>query len=248
MIFDIFFVVVENVQKYYGDFQVFIDIDLIVNLGEVVVVIGFFGLGKLMLCCMINWFEMIISGSICIDGKEFLVEGKGFVNLWVDVGMVFQLFNLFVYLMIFENVIFGFIKVCGFKKVDVEVEVMMLFNCVGVVQQVNKFFVQFFGGQQQCVVIVCVFVMQFKVMLFDELISVLDFEMINEVFDVMVEFVQDGMIMIVVMYEMGFVWKVVDCVVFMVDGWIVEEVIFEEFFMNLKSDCVKDFLLKFFMY
>lgn len=136
------------------------------------------------------------------------------------------------------------VKVLKCDKVVVCDKGLKLLECVGLFVYVNKFLVQFFGGQQQCVVIVCVLCMDFIVMLFDELIFVFDLEMINEVLDVMVELVNEGMIMMVVMYEMGFVCKVVNWVIFMDEGKIVEDLLKEEFFVNFSFDCVKDFFVK----
>ena len=237
-------VVVENVQKHYGEFQALSDIDLTVNTGEVVVVIGPSGSGKSTLCRTINRLETITSGSIRIDGKELPAEGKALAHLRADVGMVFQSFNLFAHLTILENVTLGPIKVRGLKKSEAEAEAMTLLKRVGVAQQANKLPAQLSGGQQQRVAIARALAMQPKVMLFDEPTSALDPEMINEVLDVMVELAQDGMTMIVVTHEMGFARKAADRVVFMADGQIVEESTPDEFFTNAQSARAKDFLSK----
>jgi glutamate transport system ATP-binding protein len=235
-------VVVTDVQKHYGDFQALKDIDLTVNRGEVVVVIGPSGSGKSTLCRTINRLETITSGTITIDGKELPKEGRALAELRADVGMVFQSFNLFAHLTILDNVTLGPIKVRKMKKADAEREAKVLLDRVGVGQQANKLPAQLSGGQQQRVAIARALAMNPKLMLFDEPTSALDPEMINEVLDVMVSLAQEGMTMIVVTHEMGFARKAADRVVFMADGQIVEEATPEEFFTNPTSARAKDFL------
>ncbi len=237
-------VVVTDVEKHYGDFHALKDINLTVNRGEVVVVIGPSGSGKSTLCRTINRLETITSGSITIDGKELPEEGKALAALRADVGMVFQSFNLFSHLTILENVTLGPMKVKKLKKADAEAEAKVLLERVGVAQQASKLPAQLSGGQQQRVAIARALAMKPKVMLFDEPTSALDPEMINEVLDVMVGLAQDGMTMIVVTHEMGFARKAADRVVFMADGQIVEEAAPGEFFTNPKSDRARDFLSK----
>lgn len=235
---------ITGVQKHYGEFQALKDIDLTVNRGEVVVVIGPSGSGKSTLCRTINRLETITSGTITIDGKELPKEGKDLAALRADVGMVFQSFNLFAHLSILDNVTLGPMKVKGMKKADAEKLGRDLLDRVGVGHQSAKLPAQLSGGQQQRVAIARALAMQPKVMLFDEPTSALDPEMINEVLDVMVGLAQDGMTMIVVTHEMGFARKAADRVVFMADGQIVEEATPEEFFTNPRSDRAKDFLSK----
>ena len=237
-------VVVKDVQKHYGEFQALKDINLSVDKGEVVVVIGPSGSGKSTLCRTINRLETITSGSISIDGKELPKEGKGLAALRADVGMVFQSFNLFAHLTILQNVTLGPIQVRGMKKADAEREAKVLLDRVGVGAQASKLPAQLSGGQQQRVAIARALAMNPKVMLFDEPTSALDPEMINEVLDVMVGLAHDGMTMIVVTHEMGFARKAANRVVFMADGQIVEEATPEEFFTNPKSARAKDFLSK----
>ncbi len=237
-------VVVSDVQKHYGDFQALRDIDLTVNRGEVVVVIGPSGSGKSTLCRTINRLETITSGSITIDGKELPKEGRGLANLRADVGMVFQSFNLFAHLTILENVTLGPIKVKGMKKAEAEKLAKTLLDRVGVGQQASKLPAQLSGGQQQRVAIARALAMKPKVMLFDEPTSALDPEMITEVLDVMVGLAGEGMTMIVVTHEMGFARKAADRVVFMADGQIVEEATPEQFFTDPQTSRAKDFLSK----
>ncbi|MGB4136118.1 MAG: amino acid ABC transporter ATP-binding protein [Microbacterium sp.] len=237
-------VVVDHVEKHYGEFHALKDVNLRVDKGEVVVIIGPSGSGKSTLCRTINRLETITSGSIRIDGKELPAEGKGLAELRADVGMVFQSFNLFAHLTILENVTLGPIKVRGLKKADAEKEAMALLDRVGVAQQASKLPAQLSGGQQQRVAIARALAMHPKAMLFDEPTSALDPEMINEVLDVMVQLAKEGMTMIVVTHEMGFARKAADRVVFMADGQIVEEAKPEEFFSNPTSTRAKDFLSK----
>ena len=237
-------VVLSDVQKHYGQFQALKDIDLSVDRGEVVVVIGPSGSGKSTLCRTINRLETITSGTITIDGAPLPEEGKGLAKLRADVGMVFQSFNLFAHLTILENVTLGPIKVRGVKKEAAEKKARELLDRVGVGHQAEKYPAQLSGGQQQRVAIARALAMEPKVMLFDEPTSALDPEMIKEVLDVMVDLAQQGMTMVVVTHEMGFARTAADRVVFMADGAIVEENTPEEFFTNPTSERAKDFLGK----
>ncbi|MCD2500135.1 amino acid ABC transporter ATP-binding protein [Microbacterium nymphoidis] len=237
-------VVVKDVQKHYGDFHALKDIDLTVNRGEVVVIIGPSGSGKSTLCRTINRLETITSGTITIDGQPLPAEGKALAKLRADVGMVFQSFNLFAHKTILENVTLGPIQVKGVSKANAEKEAHELLRRVGVDQQSSKLPAQLSGGQQQRVAIARALAMQPKVMLFDEPTSALDPEMINEVLDVMIELAASGMTMIVVTHEMGFARKAADRVVFMADGRILEQATPEEFFTNPQTDRAKDFLSK----
>jgi glutamate transport system ATP-binding protein len=237
-------VVVENVDKFYGDFQALKNINLTVNKGEVVVVIGPSGSGKSTLCRAINRLETISSGEIRIDGTKLPEEGKALAALRADVGMVFQSFNLFAHKTILENVTLGPIKVRGRSKADAQKSARELLDRVGVGVQAEKMPSQLSGGQQQRVAIARALAMKPKVMLFDEPTSALDPEMINEVLDVMVGLAKEGMTMIVVTHEMGFARKAADRVVFMADGEIVEESDPESFFTAPKSPRAKEFLSK----
>ncbi|MBM6403623.1 amino acid ABC transporter ATP-binding protein [Phycicoccus sp. CSK15P-2] len=237
-------VVLEDVNKHFGDLHVLKDINLTVGRGEVVILIGPSGSGKSTLCRTINRLETFESGSITIDGKELPEEGKELAKLRSDVGMVFQSFNLFAHKTILENVTLGPIKVRGQKKAEAEKRAMELLERVGIGHQAHKYPAQLSGGQQQRVAIARSLAMEPKVMLFDEPTSALDPEMITEVLDVMVELAESGMTMVVVTHEMGFARKAANRVVFLSDGAIVEEAEPEEFFTNPKSDRAKDFLGK----
>jgi glutamate transport system ATP-binding protein len=237
-------VVVEHVDKHFGDLHVLKDINTVVDRGEVVVVIGPSGSGKSTLCRAINRLETIDSGVITIDGAKLPEEGRALAELRADVGMVFQSFNLFAHKTVLENVTLGPIKVRGMKKKDAEERALALLERVGVANQAQKMPNQLSGGQQQRVAIARSLAMEPKLILMDEPTSALDPEMINEVLDVMVGLAGDGMTMIVVTHEMGFARKAADRVLFMADGAIVEEAAPEEFFTAPRSDRAKDFLSK----
>ena len=237
-------VVIDKVNKHFGELHVLKDITTTVNKGEVVVVIGPSGSGKSTLCRAINRLETIDSGSITIDGEVLPAEGSGLAKLRADVGMVFQSFNLFAHKTVLENVTLGPIKVRRRRKADAEKRGMELLDRVGIADQANKLPAQLSGGQQQRVAIARALAMEPKLMLLDEPTSALDPEMITEVLDVMVGLAKDGMTMIVVTHEMGFARKAADRVVFMADGLIMEDTDPSTFFDNPASDRAKDFLSK----
>ena len=237
-------VVLDHVDKHYGDLHVLQDINLEIKRGEVVVVIGPSGSGKSTLCRAINRLETIDSGTIKLDGKELPAEGKGLAKLRAEVGMVFQSFNLFAHKTILQNVTLGPMKVRKLKKAEAEAEAKKLLDRVGVGAQAAKYPAQLSGGQQQRVAIARALAMKPQVMLFDEPTSALDPEMVKEVLDVMVSLAKEGMTMIVVTHEMGFARVAADRVVFMADGQIVESNTPAEFFDNPQSERAKDFLGK----
>jgi glutamate transport system ATP-binding protein len=237
-------VVLDHVDKWYGDLHVLQDINMTVKRGEVVVVIGPSGSGKSTLCRAINRLETIDKGAISLDGQPLPSEGKQLARLRAEVGMVFQSFNLFQHKTILENVTLGPIKVRGKKKPDADKRAKELLERVGVAHQAAKYPAQLSGGQQQRVAIARALAMDPKVMLFDEPTSALDPEMIKEVLDVMVELAEGGMTMIVVTHEMGFARTAANRVVFMADGQIVEENVPEQFFTNPQSSRAQDFLGK----
>jgi glutamate transport system ATP-binding protein len=237
-------VVVDKVNKHYGELHVLKDISTTVRRGEVVVVIGPSGSGKSTFCRAINRLETIDSGSITIDGKQLPEEGKGLAELRADVGMVFQSFNLFAHKTVLENVTLGPRKVRGMNKADADKRAMELLERVGVSNQANKLPSQLSGGQQQRVAIARSLAMDPKLILLDEPTSALDPEMINEVLEVMIGLAKDGMTMVVVTHEMGFARKAANRVLFMADGEIVEEATPEQFFTNPQTPRAKDFLSK----
>jgi glutamate transport system ATP-binding protein len=237
-------VVLDHVDKWFGELHVLQDINLSIKRGEVVVVIGPSGSGKSTLCRAINRLETIDKGTISLDGQPLPAEGKALARLRAEVGMVFQSFNLFAHKTILENVTLGPTKVRGIKKAEADQRAEELLDRVGIAHQASKYPAQLSGGQQQRVAIARALAMEPKVMLFDEPTSALDPEMIKEVLDVMVDLAQQGMTMVVVTHEMGFARTAADRVVFMADGAIIEENTPEEFFTHPRSDRAKDFLGK----
>ena len=237
-------VVVDRVNKHFGELHVLKDVTTTVGRGEVVVVIGPSGSGKSTLCRAINRLETIDDGVISIDGTRLPEEGAALAKLRADVGMVFQSFNLFAHKTVVENVMLGQVKVRRRSKAEARTRAIELLDRVGVADQAEKMPSQLSGGQQQRVAIARALAMDPKVMLLDEPTSALDPEMITEVLDVMVQLAKDGMTMIVVTHEMGFARKAADRVVFMAEGQIVEEATPEEFFTAPKSDRARDFLSK----
>jgi glutamate transport system ATP-binding protein len=237
-------VVLDRVNKHFGELHVLKDITTTIGKGEVVVVIGPSGSGKSTLCRAINRLETIDSGTISIDGVPLPAEGAELARLRADVGMVFQSFNLFAHKTVLENVTLGPIRVRKRSKSDAEKRGLELLDRVGVANQAGKLPSQLSGGQQQRVAIARALAMDPKLILFDEPTSALDPEMISEVLDVMVGLAKDGMTMVVVTHEMGFARKAADRVLFMADGEIVEEGTPESFFEKTRSERAKDFLSK----
>ncbi len=231
-----------HVDKHYGDLHVLNDINLVVDRGEVVVVIGPSGSGKSTMCRTINRLETIDSGEILIEGEPLPQEGKKLTKVRAELGMVFQSFNLFAHMSVLENVTLGPIQALGMKKDEAEKVAMDLLARVGVAEQAHKVPAQLSGGQQQRVAIARSLAMHPKAMLFDEPTSALDPEMINEVLDVMVKLAREGMTMIVVTHEMNFARRVADRIIFMADGQIVETGLPQEFFDHPKTERAKDFL------
>ncbi|MTV25935.1 amino acid ABC transporter ATP-binding protein [Nitriliruptoraceae bacterium ZYF776] len=237
-------VVVDGVDKWFGDLHVLQDIDLTVDRREVVVVIGPSGSGKSTLCRTINRLEPVDSGRILIDGEPLPAEGKALARLRADVGMVFQSFNLFAHKSILDNVTLGPMKVRGKGKDEAESRAMELLERVGIANQAGKMPAQLSGGQQQRAAIARALAMDPKVMLFDEPTSALDPEMISEVLQVMLELAEEGTTMVVVTHEMGFAKSAAQRVVFMDAGRIVEEATPDRFFTDPQTDRAKDFLSK----
>jgi glutamate transport system ATP-binding protein len=232
------------VDKHFGELHVLKNIDLEVEPGQVVVVLGPSGSGKSTLCRTINRLEPIDSGVIEVDGKTLPEEGKALAGLRADVGMVFQSFNLFAHKTILENVMLAPLKVRKQDKAEAERTALRLLERVGILDQKDKYPAQLSGGQQQRVAIARALAMNPKVMLFDEPTSALDPEMVNEVLDVMTTLAKEGMTMLVVTHEMGFARRAAHRVVFMADGEIVEDASPDAFFTSPKSDRAKDFLGK----
>ena len=235
---------IQGVNKHFGALHVLRDINLDIDRGQVVVVLGPSGSGKSTLCRTINRLETIDSGKIAIDGEVLPSEGRKLAQLRSDVGMVFQSFNLFAHKTILENVMLAPVKVRGVNRDDARTRSMALLERVGVATQAEKYPAQLSGGQQQRVAIARSRAMQPKVMLFDEPTSALDPEMVNEVLAVMTSLAGEGMTMVVVTHEMGFARRAANRVVFMADGSIVEDAAPDDFFSSPQSSRARDFLGK----
>ncbi|RSS83245.1 amino acid ABC transporter ATP-binding protein [Streptomyces sp. WAC06614] len=233
-----------NVNKHYGQLHVLKDIDLTVDRGEVVVIIGPSGSGKSTLCRTINRLETVESGTILLDGRPLPAEGKELAALRAEVGMVFQSFNLFAHKTVLANVSLAQIKVRKRGREEADKRSRELLQRVGLADQAEKYPAQLSGGQQQRVAIARALAMNPKALLFDEPTSALDPEMINEVLEVMQQLAREGMTMVVVTHEMGFARSAAHRVVFMADGRIVEDRTPEAFFTAPESERAKDFLSK----
>jgi len=232
----------ENVNKWFGDFQVLKDINLEVNQKQKIVVCGPSGSGKSTLIRCINRLEEHQKGKITVDGSELTEDTKDIEKIRAEVGMVFQQFNLFPHLSILDNCTLAPIWVKKMPKNQAEELAMKQLQQVQIDDQAKKFPGQLSGGQQQRCAIARALCMEPKIMLFDEPTSALDPEMIKEVLDAMVNLAKKGMTMIVVTHEMGFAKEVADEVIFMDEGMIVEKQPTKAFFANPKSDRTKLFL------
>ena len=231
-----------NMHKWFGTFHVLKNINLNVDTGEKIVICGPSGSGKSTLIRCINRLEEHQNGSINVDGVELTSNLKNIAEIRSDVGMVFQSFNLFPHLSVLENCTLGPVWVRKMPRNDANELAMGLLERVKIPEQAEKYPGQLSGGQQQRVAIARSLCMQPKVMLFDEVTSALDPEMIKEVLDVMIELAESGMTMLVVTHEMGFARQVANRVIFMDAGEIVEENEPEEFFNNPKSERTQLFL------
>ena len=233
---------VENVSKWFGDFQALKDVNLEVSLKEKIVVCGPSGSGKSTLIRCINRLEEHQKGKIVVDGIELSENTKNIEQVRAEVGMVFQQFNLFPHLSILDNCALAPIWVKKMPKREAEEMALGQLEKVQISDQAKKFPGQLSGGQQQRAAIARALCMEPKIMLFDEPTSALDPEMIKEVLDVMVDLAKGGMTMIVVTHEMGFAKEVADNMIFMDEGRIVEKANTNDFFKNPKSDRTKLFL------
>jgi glutamate transport system ATP-binding protein len=234
----------QAVDKHFGPLHVLKDINLEVDAGQVVVVLGPSGSGKSTLCRTINRLEPIDNGTIEVDGKSLPAEGKALAALRADVGMVFQSFNLFAHKSILDNVTLAPLKVRKVNKAEAQKRGLELLERVGIANQRDKFPAQLSGGQQQRAAIARALAMKPKVMLFDEPTSALDPEMVQEVLDVMTTLAGEGMTMLVVTHEMGFARRAANRVIFMDAGEVVEDAAPDQFFTAPRSERAKDFLGK----
>lgn len=233
---------VNNMDKFFGDFQALHGINMKVGEREVVVVIGPSGSGKSTLIRCINRLERHDRGQIIVDGVELTDDVRNIQEIRRETGMVFQSFNLFPHLSVLDNITLAPRNVRNIPKAEAEATAMELLERVKIPDQARKFPGQMSGGQQQRVAIARTLAMKPKVILFDEPTSALDPEMIKEVLDTMKDLALEGMTMICVTHEMGFAREVADRVVFMADGEIVEVGDPEHFFTNPTEERTQLFL------
>ena len=232
----------EHVNKFFGSHQVLNDISFQVEEGEVVVVFGPSGGGKSTMIRCINRLEPINSGHIVVDGIPVHDPKTNINRLRAEVGMVFQLFNLFPHLTALDNIALAPINVRKVPRAEAEQQAIKLLERVGIPEKAHAYPGELSGGQQQRVAIARGLAMKPRIMLFDEPTSALDPEMIKEVLDVMVGLAHDGMTMVVVTHEMGFARQVAHRMIFLDDGRIVESGPPEQIFTNPQHDRTKLFL------
>ena len=232
----------QKVNKHFGSLHVLVDVDLTVQNGEKVVVIGPSGSGKSTLIRCMNLLERPSSGKVIVDGVDITAANAPLTKMRQSIGMVFQQFNLYPHKTVLENVTMAPIMVKGVPKEEAEATGLQYLERVGLRHKANAYPAQLSGGQQQRVAIARALNMKPQIMLFDEPTSALDPEMVQEVLDVMIGLSQEGITMVVVTHEMGFAREVADRVLFMDSGQILEEGPPEHFFTAPTHDRTKLFL------
>jgi ABC-type polar amino acid transport system ATPase subunit len=235
---------VKNIHKYFGHLHVLQGVSLDVVKGEVVVIIGPSGSGKSTLLRCLNYLEPVQSGEIWIDGIRLDHHRTNIRAVRAEVGIVFQSFNLFPHLTAIKNVMLAPVVVRKRPENEVRQAALTMLAKVGLQDKVDAYPSQLSGGQQQRVAIARALAMQPKLMLFDEVTSALDPELVREVLDVMKQLARDGMTMIVVTHEMGFAREVADRVIFMDEGRIVEEGTAAAVFDRPREQRTREFLGK----
>ena len=235
---------IENLYKRFGKLEVLNGIDINVEKGEIIAIIGPSGSGKSTFLRCINRLEEPSEGKIFIDGENILSKETNINKIREKVGMVFQHFNLFPHKNVIKNITLAPIKIKNYSLELAEKKADKLLSKVGLLDKKYAFPNQLSGGQKQRIAIARALAMEPEVMLFDEPTSVLDPEMIKEVLDVMIELAREGMTMLIVTHEMGFAKNVATRILFMNDGKILEDEKPEEFFNNPKHSRTKEFLYK----
>ncbi|TKV68108.1 amino acid ABC transporter ATP-binding protein [Marinobacter panjinensis] len=234
-----------GLNKYFGTLHVLKEIDLTVEAGEVVVIIGASGSGKSTLIRCVNGLEEFESGKLIVDGNELAPKSgnpKALAEIRKEVGMVFQQFNLFPHLTVKKNIMLAPMKVKDTPQTIANATAERLLNRVDIASQADKYPTHLSGGQQQRVAIARALAMEPRLMLFDEPTSALDPEMIGEVLDVIRELAREGMTMMVVTHEMGFAREVADRVIYIHEGQIVEEGKPADVFDNPQNERTQSFL------
>lgn len=235
---------VENLKKSFGSLEVLKDLNVEIQEGEVVCIIGPSGSGKSTFLRCLNQLEDISGGKVTIDNKNLNDQSNDINEIRENIGMVFQHFNLFPHLTVLENITLAPKELKNQKEADIKKRALELLETVGLSEKANDYPNSLSGGQKQRVAIARALAMQPEIMLFDEPTSALDPEMVGDVLEVMQLLARQGMTMMVVTHEMGFAKEVADRVIFMDAGYIVEEGTPEEIFNNPKNERTKDFLNK----
>jgi len=235
-------IVIKDLHKHFGDVEALNGINLRVERGKVVIVIGPSGSGKSTMLRCINYLEVPTSGEVWIDGQRLTTNPKQLNAIRTEIGMVFQLFNLFPHLTALENVTLAQRIVRKRSTEEAEEIAMEQLRRVGIPEKAHAYPTQLSGGQQQRVAIARALAMNPKIMLFDEPTSALDPEMIREVLDVMLDLAKEGMTMVVVSHEMGFARAAADSMILLDEGRIVEETTPELLFTAPKHERTKQFL------
>ncbi len=235
-------IVFDHVNKYFGDFHVLKDINLQIEKGEVVVVVGPSGSGKSTMLRCINRLEAINSGTLKVNNISVNDKKTNINELRRNIGMVFQHFYLYPHKTVLQNITLAPMKVLGKSEEEAVKTAKLYLEKVGIPDKANAYPAQLSGGQQQRVAIARGLAMNPEVMLFDEPTSALDPEMIGEVLDVMKALAKEGMTMVVVTHEMGFAKEVANRIVFMDEGKILEEATPAEFFTNPQEERARSFL------
>lgn len=235
-------IIIEHLYKGFGKVEALVDVSLRVKRGEVCFIFGPSGGGKSTLLRCINHLETADSGRIIVDGIPVTHAKTNIDLVRAEVGMVFQLFNLFPHLTVLGNVTLAQEKVRKRQKEEAERVAMELLERVGIPEKADAYPAQLSGGQKQRVAIARALAMNPKIMLFDEPTSALDAEMIKEVLDVMLDLAKEGMTMVVVSHEMGFAKAAADRMIFLDAGRIIEEATPGELFKNPKEERTKQFL------
>lgn len=237
-------VIVKDLKKNFGKNEVLKGIDLTINQGEVVCVIGPSGSGKSTFLRCLNRLEDINGGEVLVDGTNIADKTIDINKARQNIGMVFQHFNLFPHLSVLDNITLAPTELGKSEKTASKETAMELLNQVGLADKADAFPNSLSGGQKQRVAIARALAMNPDIMLFDEPTSALDPEMVGDVLNVMKDLAKEGMTMVVVTHEMGFAREVADRVLFMDGGYIVEEGKPEDIFSNPQHDRTKEFLDK----
>ena len=236
-------IILENVSKWYGDFNVLSHCSTRIHKGEVVVVCGPSGSGKSTFLRCLNGLETVTSGVITFDGMP--LDGEKHLNIVrTEVGMVFQKFNLFPHMSVIQNIMLAPMKVRGIRKEEAYERGIQLLRKVGLEDKKDAYPKKLSGGQKQRVAIARALAMEPEIMLFDEPTSALDPEMVGEVLQVMKDLAHEGMTMVVVTHEMGFAKNVANRVLFMDKGNILEDNSPSTIFSNPEHKRTKEFLDK----